>query len=596
MNDDHASTQVSPYLAYYGMTREAFAPAIEDDLFYAEATRKQRLEILLHLTQYGSELMLVIGPEGSGKTTLLQQFRRQALDNWSIARIEANGGIDERQLLQQLFHQLHLDFSGPTKNDLYATLRHHYDALQRSARQGIIVVDDAEHLDITSLKSILHLATLKNNQDKPILRVILFGNEELKAHLKDAQLGHLAGIPQREIDLPPFDQEQTSHYVLHRLSAANFSAPQPFTDAALHKIYKQSGGWPKRINELAHAILLKSLPADLKQDKQAIKIPVSFRPLRLAALLLTVGIIVALLVYQDEVNRWINPQPGTPLPLVLPEPAAPMADRQEPQVVTAADDSEAAAPLQQEVRQTTASAEADTQAQDSSPQLEIATPEITADPAMAEQPLPDEEPFSANTPDTTPATSAPREQTVAAATEQAVSSAAQPDTTEINAEAAQTPEPAASPAATIAPAKEMEKTAEPSPTVTPKDTPKVEVASPQPTPATNATTTADLSDPRLGLPEHQNQWLREQAPTDYTLQIVAGNNLETITRFIAEHKLSSNLALYQTTRQDKPWYGLVYGLYANKQQAIAARNSLPEPLRRLQPWIRELRGIQDSLP
>ena len=231
MNNNQATPNESPYLAYYGMTREPFAAAIEDDLFYPEPTRKQRLEILLHLTQYGNELLLVTGPQGSGKTTLLGQFINHALDNWSVAHIDAKGGIDDRQFLQQLFHQEGLNVQVASKNDLLESITHHYDALQRSARQGVIVVDNAEQLHIATLKNILALAAMTNSEQKPMIRIILFGTSMLDRQFEDPHLGPKANIPRRVIELAPFDREQTAHYVLHRLSAANFSDTKPVTDA-----------------------------------------------------------------------------------------------------------------------------------------------------------------------------------------------------------------------------------------------------------------------------------------------------------------------------------------------------------------------------
>ena len=129
---DDSNKTPPPYAAYYGMAREPFGSTIEDELFYAEPTRKQRLDILLHLAQYGNELMLVTGPEGSGKTTLLQQFQNKALDSWSIAHIDAKEGMDERKLVQQLYHQMGMKFHGATHTELLENMGRHFNSLQHS--------------------------------------------------------------------------------------------------------------------------------------------------------------------------------------------------------------------------------------------------------------------------------------------------------------------------------------------------------------------------------------------------------------------------------------------------------------------------------
>jgi DamX protein len=97
------------------------------------------------------------------------------------------------------------------------------------------------------------------------------------------------------------------------------------------------------------------------------------------------------------------------------------------------------------------------------------------------------------------------------------------------------------------------------------------------------------------LPQRQDAWLRQQDPAHYTLQLVAGEHPDTIRKFITEHKLANDLALYHSTRNDKPWFGLTYGIYPDKQAAIDARARLPRELRRLKPWVRDLGGIQATL-
>jgi DamX protein len=97
------------------------------------------------------------------------------------------------------------------------------------------------------------------------------------------------------------------------------------------------------------------------------------------------------------------------------------------------------------------------------------------------------------------------------------------------------------------------------------------------------------------LPGYRENWILKQNPAHYTLQLVAGKNVDTLRQFIQEHALSESIALYRSTRKNQPWYGLVYRTFPSKQAAIDARSHLPKSLQRTKPWIRKLGALQKEL-
>lgn len=90
-------------------------------------------------------------------------------------------------------------------------------------------------------------------------------------------------------------------------------------------------------------------------------------------------------------------------------------------------------------------------------------------------------------------------------------------------------------------------------------------------------------------------WIRAQADSAYSLQLVAGSASDTIEDFVGKHQLTGSAAIYQTTRKGKAWYVLIYGVYANQEQAKAAVKTLPESVRKLKPWSRSYASIKAEL-
>ncbi len=505
------SAASSSYVVHYHMTREPFADAIEDDLFYAEPGRQQKLDILLHLTQYGNELVLVAGPPGSGKTTLLQQYLLKALDTWIVARIDARGGIDERKLLQQLFHQMNMDFHGATHSELFERMQHHFATLQHNARQAVLLIDNAEQLTVTALKRVLEMMALTSVEKKPLLRIILFGTRELDEHFHDPLLGPQVHIVRRNVDLLPFSQAHTTHYILHRLSAAGFSADKLFTDAVLQKIHKQSIGWPGEINRLAHNVLIESLPAT--GDTQSTTSNVN--KIRAVAALTGIVLLATLLFFQDEFNAWLDGKPATA-------------------------------------------------SQFSSGSLPVTAPTMLHDempkPEEARKPEPPSQEIVGRDTDTVLAPES-MENTVSDAVITTVAS-----TATLSLMPAATPQPAK---------KETEAVKHPVDTVT-----------------TLATRVLPIP---ADLPGYRNEWILQQNPDHYTLQMVAGNRINTLRSFIRQHPLDEPFAIYHTIRKGKTWFGLIYHSYPNKRAALDARHQLPTALRRQNPWIRSFSTLQKDL-
>lgn len=541
-------SQGSPYLAFYGLAREPFAAAIEFDLYYPEPTRTQHLDILHHLTQYNDELLLVTGPEGSGKSTLLQQYIARASETWEVVRVEASGGIDERNLIQQIYHQLELNFRGATHPELLEQLEYHLDGLLHNARQGVLLVDDAHLLTITALQRILQLASLRSFTNKPLLRIILFGEPGLEERLDDPLLAQFAGTPHRIIDLPPFDEEHSTHYLLHRLSAARFVAGEPFTEGALHKLHKQSEGWPGRLNTLAHKLLMDSLPSSERPSElPGISDRDLYKPKRLVGVSLIIVILLTFIVWDVIGDLFDTPSDAETAT------AEPPTDR-------------SAAP---------------------------ATPPTTTERSQQALAIPpqknDDVPASSPRP-------ASMDEAIAAITGDLAHEKApdQPQHTHRPHPIGGKPQPIETPT----PKKTAsQKTGAPTATVSPPA--KVESAKTPPAKAPKPAADTPLGKQWQPLPkwvpEHRNPWLLSRDPQHFTLQLIAGERLDTLRKFIQQHKLKQHLAFYHTQRKGKPWYALVYGEHANKQQAIDARSRLPHALRKQKPWIRRFGDIQQAL-
>ena len=141
---------------------------------------------------------------------------------------------------------------------------------------------------------------------------------------------------------------------------------------------------------------------------------------------------------------------------------------------------------------------------------------------------------------------------------------------------AQTPkrtEPAAPVASTKAPAA----TSTPAPKETATTAP-VQTASPAQTTAT----------PAAGGKTAGNVGSLKSAPSShYTLQLSSSSNYDNLNGWAKKENLK-NYVVYETTRNGQPWYVLVSGVYASKEEAKKAVSTLPADVQAKNPWAKPL--------
>lgn len=134
--------------------------------------------------------------------------------------------------------------------------------------------------------------------------------------------------------------------------------------------------------------------------------------------------------------------------------------------------------------------------------------------------------------------------------------------------------------------------AKPAPTIAPSSEQQAD-ANNQPAPIEVGKTTVNVS--KSNDPFDKSQWWLRQNPKSYTLQLLGTYNLDTVKDFIKEQGSVSVFSYFKTKHKGRDWFVVVYGLYSNRSEAIDAAESLPKDLRKLDPWSRSVRGIQQDI-
>ena len=210
--------------------------------------RSARLEYLVQSGQLG----LITGPSGVGKSALLKRFLHGLLPQHCQALYCHLSHLPSAGLLKLVVAQL-----GETprrgKERIYEQI------LERASRaEGtlLLVFDEAHLLDGDALTD-LRLLISSALDVRPPLKLLLVGQEPLRAVLRRGQHADLLNRISVRYQLRPLTREQTCRYIDFQLSQAG-GDQKLFDDSVKVAIHDFANGVPRHINNLATACLLQA--------------------------------------------------------------------------------------------------------------------------------------------------------------------------------------------------------------------------------------------------------------------------------------------------------------------------------------------------
>jgi general secretion pathway protein A len=246
------------YHAHYHLKSQPFSEHAPAGSLWIDDRMQEGLARLNHLVEHAT-LGLVTGPSGVGKSALLKRFlhelsrQRHETVYCHLTHLNATG------LLKMIISQLG-EPPRRGKERLFAQI------LERAARtEGtlLLIVDEAQLLDGDALTD-LRLLVSSALDTSPPLKILLVGQETLRATLRQSQHQALLNRIHVQYRLKPFSKEQTGRYLDVQMKQAG--GPEDVFDGSVKGlIHDFTGGLPRAINHLATACLLQATARNLQR-------------------------------------------------------------------------------------------------------------------------------------------------------------------------------------------------------------------------------------------------------------------------------------------------------------------------------------------
>lgn len=242
------------YESYWGLLEKPFENTANPKFLYYSREHEEAFTRLMYAIQEQKGLAVLSGVFGCGKTVVAQAVLASLSKGKYETALVINPQLSHVELLREILYDLGVKDNLPSQktdilHQLNEILLHNMD----NGKQTVVIIDEAHLIEDRLIFEELRLLLNLQYQNQFLLTLILLGQPELKEKINNIkQLAQRIAI---KYHLSSLTSDETIEYMRHRLKIAG-ATKKVFDDNAIKIIYDQSGGIPRRINQICDMALL----------------------------------------------------------------------------------------------------------------------------------------------------------------------------------------------------------------------------------------------------------------------------------------------------------------------------------------------------
>ena len=250
------------YAQFFGLTERPFSLVPDPEFLYWSKSHKRAFALLEYGILSKAPITLLTGEIGAGKTTLLQELLTRIDSDVTIGLVSnAQGGRGE--LIQWILNSLQIEIEpGASYVQMFQKLQDFLLAEYAASRSVALIFDEAQNLSLEGLEELRMLTNINSNKDV-LVQLILVGQPELRDMVRQPNMRQLAQRIAANFHLPRMTAETVPDYIRHRLRIAGGTGEE-FTPGACARIYAETAGVPRLVNQLCDFAMLYAWSNDEK--------------------------------------------------------------------------------------------------------------------------------------------------------------------------------------------------------------------------------------------------------------------------------------------------------------------------------------------
>jgi general secretion pathway protein A len=243
------------YCTFYGFRESPFTITPNPRFLFMSDQHREAFAHLIYAVDSRAGFIELTGEVGTGKTTLLRSFLNRLDSEGHRTALIFNPCLTSLELLKSINREFGLAWEMESRMELLQALNAFLLEQKASGRSVVLVMDEAQNLSSEVLEEIRLISNLETETDK-LIQIVLSGQPELLYVLARKELRQLNQRITVRYHLLPMGFDSTKSYIDHRMELAGRYRAANFSDAALKRIFRFSGGVPRLVNIACDRALL----------------------------------------------------------------------------------------------------------------------------------------------------------------------------------------------------------------------------------------------------------------------------------------------------------------------------------------------------
>ncbi len=244
------------YEQFYGFSGRPFQLTPDPQFYFESISHKKAMSYLGYGLAQGEGFIVITGEVGAGKSTLVAHLMERIDRDALTAAQVVTTALDGAEIVHVVAQAFGLAVDGHDKAGALGAIERFLQDEARAGRRCLLVVDECQNLDLDALEELRMLSNFQLGSH-PLLQSLLLGQPEFRRTL--AHHPGLEQLRQRIIashHLETLDAGEVEDYVRHRLSHVGWDGRPLFDDGLIDALYGQTGGIPRRVNQVMNRLLL----------------------------------------------------------------------------------------------------------------------------------------------------------------------------------------------------------------------------------------------------------------------------------------------------------------------------------------------------